>query len=52
MTIDLLRLHRLNIPLVRPFRTSFGTERVRDLVLVDAVSADGIHGWGECVTMS
>ena len=52
MTIDLLRLHRLNIPLVRPFRTSFGTERVRDLVLVEAVSADGVHGWGECVTMS
>ena len=28
MTIGLLRLHRLNIPLVRPFRTSFGTEPV------------------------
>ena len=52
MTIDLLRLHRLNIPLVRPFRTSFGTERTRDLVLVEAVSSDGIRGWGECVTMS
>ncbi len=52
MTIDLLRLHRLNIPLVRPFRTSFGTEHVRDLVLVEAVSSDGIRGWGECVTMS
>ena len=46
MTIDLLRLHRLNIPLVRPFRTSFGTERMRDLVLVEAVSSDGIRGWG------
>ncbi|MCX6432432.1 MAG: o-succinylbenzoate synthase [Actinobacteria bacterium] len=52
MTIELIRLHRLNIPLVRPFRTSFGTEVVRDVILVEAVSSDGIHGWGECVTMS
>ena len=52
MTIDLFRLHRLNIPLVRPFRTSFGTEVVRDVILVEAVSSDGVHGWGECVTMS
>lgn len=52
MTIDAIRLHRLNIPLVRPFRTSFGTESVRDVILVEAVSADGVSGWGECVTMS
>lgn len=52
MTIELVRLHRLNIPLVRPFRTSFGTEVVRDVILVEAISADGTHGWGECSTMS
>ena len=52
MTIELIRLHRLNIPLVRPFRTSFGTEVVRDVILVEAVSSDGISGWGECTTMS
>ena len=52
MTIDRFRLHRLNVPLVRPFRTSFGTETVRDLVLVEAISTDGVRGWGECVTMS
>lgn len=52
MSVELFRLHRLNIPLVRPFRTSFGTERVRDLILVEAVSSDGTSGWGECVTMS
>jgi len=52
MSIDLIRLHRLNIPLVRPFRTSFGTEAVRDVILVEAVTSDGVHGWGECVTMS
>jgi O-succinylbenzoate synthase len=52
MTIELFRLHRLNIPLVRPFRTSFGTETLRDVILVEAVSSDGASGWGECVTMS
>lgn len=50
--IEVIRLHRLNIPLVRPFRTSFGTETVRDVILVEAVSGDGTSGWGECVTMS
>lgn len=52
MTIDRFRLHRLAIPLVRPFRTSFGTETVRDVILVEAISTDGVSGWGECVTMS
>jgi o-succinylbenzoate synthase len=52
MTVETLRLHRLHIPLVRPFRTSFGTELVRDVILVEAISSDGVHGWGECTTMS
>lgn len=52
MTIEMFRLHRLAIPLVRPFRTSFGTESVRDVILVEAVSSEGTSGWGECVTMS
>ena len=51
MTIDRITLHRIEVPLVRPFRTSFGTEYMRDLFLVEAHSADGISGWGECVTM-
>lgn len=46
------RIHSLEIPLVRPFRTSFGTQSVRDVVLVEAISDSGISGWGECVTMS
>lgn len=46
------RIHRLNVPLVRPFRTSFGTETVRDVLLVEVEGSDGIRGWGECVTMS
>jgi O-succinylbenzoate synthase len=45
-----IRLHRLDVPLVRPFRTSFGTEYKRDVLLVEA-QADGLSGWGECVAM-
>lgn len=45
-----IRLHRIEVPLVRPFRTSFGTETMRDLVMVEA-AAGGISGWGECVAM-
>ena len=37
---------------MRPFRTSFGSQSVRDLVLIEAVSDSGLSGWGECVTMS
>lgn len=51
MTIEVLRLHSLEIPLVRPFRTSFGTQKVRDVMLVEAIDSDGVHGWGECVTL-
>ena len=52
MELDLLRVHRIAMPLVRPFRTSFGTETERDVLVVEAVTSDGVHGWGECATMS
>lgn len=52
MSVHRIRLHRLSIPLVRPFRTSFGTETVRDVILVEAQGDHGPSGWGECVTMS
>lgn len=48
--IDLVRLHRIDMPLVRPFRTSFGTQEARDVLLVEVVSA-GVSGWAECVAM-
>lgn len=44
-------LVRFEIPLVSPFRTSFGTEVARDVLLVRAIGADGAEGWGECVAM-
>jgi O-succinylbenzoate synthase len=46
-----LELRRVAMPLVAPFRTSFGTEYSRDVLLVRAVSEEA-EGWGECVAMS
>jgi len=48
-----LELVRVAMPLVSPFRTSFGTETSRDVLLVRAVltggaAGDGVEGWGEC----
>ena len=34
MRIESLRLHRISMPLVRPFETSFGRQSVRDVLLV------------------
>jgi O-succinylbenzoate synthase len=44
-------LRRIAMPLVSPFRTSFGTEVARDVLVVRAASYDA-DGWGECVAMS
>lgn len=49
VTIEAIELVRVALPLVRPFRTSFGVQRERDALLVRVV-ADGAEGWGECVT--
>ena len=46
-----LELRRVAMRLVAPFRTSFGTQQARDVLLVRAVS-DEAEGWGECVAMS
>jgi O-succinylbenzoate synthase len=45
-----VELRRISLPLVAPFRTSFGTQTTRDALLVRAVTPD-IEGWGECVAM-
>ena len=50
-SIDLIRLHRMALPLIKPFRTSMAVESHRDLYLVEAVTDSGISGWGECVSM-
>ncbi len=51
MKITGVELRRIAMPLVAPFRTSFGTEVDRDILLVRAVTPDA-EGWGECVAMS
>ncbi|HEX7167559.1 MAG TPA: o-succinylbenzoate synthase [Acidimicrobiales bacterium] len=51
MEVEAVELRRVRVPLVAPFRTSFGVERERDVLLVRVLTADG-EGWGECVAMS
>jgi O-succinylbenzoate synthase len=46
-----IELHWVRAPLVAPFRTSFGVESVRDILLVRLVTPSG-DGWGECVAGS
>jgi O-succinylbenzoate synthase len=48
MKIAAVELRRIRLPLVSPFRTSFGTESVRDILLVRVNGPDST-GWGECV---
>jgi len=43
-------LVRIAMPLVSPFRTSFGTQTDRDILLLRAVT-DQAEGWGECVAL-
>jgi O-succinylbenzoate synthase len=50
MRIDAIELRRLHLPLVTPFRTSFGTQTDRDVLLL-RVCTSGAEGWGECVAM-
>ncbi len=47
MRIDAIILRELQIPLVRPFETSFGVTRNRRVLLAE-VQSEGLTGWGEC----
>jgi o-succinylbenzoate synthase len=50
-----IELRRVQMPLVAPFRTSFGVEHLRDILLLRAVldGPDGqSEGWGECVALT
>lgn len=51
MRLTGLELRRVSMPLVAPFRTSFGVETGRDVLLVRAETTAGV-GWGECVAMA
>jgi O-succinylbenzoate synthase len=52
MKIERFELRRLRMPLVNPFRTSFGLQTVRDVLLVFAHTTDGAIGYGECVALA
>lgn len=49
VTLEGFELRVLHLPLVSPFTTSFGTETVREVIVVRALTTDG-DGWGEIVT--
>jgi O-succinylbenzoate synthase len=51
MKLSAVELRRVVLPLVSPFRTSFGTELQRDVLLVRVETPDA-EGWGECVAMA
>lgn len=51
LTVERVELLRLSMPLRLPFRTSFGTQTHRDVVLA-RVDCGGVEGWGELVAGS
>ena len=51
MKLTGVELRRISMPLVSPFRTSFGVQTGRDVLLLRVVT-DEAEGWGECVAMA
>lgn len=51
MKLSALELRRLELPLVRPFRTSSGTHSERAVLVVRALGSD-VDGWGECAALA
>ena len=48
MRVEELELFQIEMPLVNPFTTSFGTEYDRPCIIV-RLAGEGAEGWGECV---
>jgi o-succinylbenzoate synthase len=48
--LEAVEMRRIRLPLVAPFRTSFGSYAERDILLLRAVTSEG-EGWGECVAL-
>jgi O-succinylbenzoate synthase len=48
--LESVELLRASLPLVAPFRTSFGTQTVRQVILVHVRTPDS-EGWAECVAL-
>jgi O-succinylbenzoate synthase len=49
MTINIksITLRHIEIPLVSPFRTSFGTQTNKDCILLEIKNSEGLSGWSE-----
>jgi O-succinylbenzoate synthase len=52
MKLQEIELRTIHLPLVRPFRTSFGTQTSREVLMVKVTNEKGTAGWAECVAMS
>ena len=52
MKLEKIELGIIALPLVRPFRTSFGTQTSREVLIVKVINENGTTGWAECVAMS
>lgn len=54
MTIPLSKiiLHRLNMRMIDPFATSFGTIQDKEFYIIEAIDVDGFRGYGESVPFS
>jgi O-succinylbenzoate synthase len=48
---SMIELRRAALPLVRPFRTSFGAQTTRDVLIVRIEGPAG-EGWAECVALA
>ncbi|MGP4078387.1 o-succinylbenzoate synthase [Pseudalkalibacillus sp. R45] len=48
MRIEKVTIHKIEMPLKRPFVTAVNTVSDRSLLIVEVESADGVVGWGEC----
>lgn len=50
MKITKLNMYKMEMELVHPFTTSFGTETTREFALIEVEDETGETGWGELVT--
>jgi O-succinylbenzoate synthase len=46
-----IELRRIHLDLVTPFRTSFGSQTSREILLIGLRTSEGVEGWGECVAL-
>ena len=45
--IKSITLRHVELPLLAPFRTSFGTQTIKDCILVEMKNSEGLSGWSE-----